>query len=62
MPPGVSTGDRDSVLRQIRWCSAVHSIHGKNGNGKKGNGKKATEDWATGKLGNGKIQQRKIRG
>jgi len=23
MPARVSTGDRDAVLRQIRWCAAV---------------------------------------
>jgi len=26
MPPRVSTGDRDAVLRQIRWCAAVQSL------------------------------------
>ena len=26
MPPRVSTGDRDAVLRQIRWCSAVQTL------------------------------------
>ena len=25
MPPRVSTGDRDAVLRQIRWCAAVQT-------------------------------------
>ena len=25
MPPGVSTGDRDAVLRLIRWCAAVQT-------------------------------------
>ena len=24
MPAHVSTGDRDAVLRQIRWCAAVY--------------------------------------
>ena len=26
MPPRVSTGDRDAVFRQIRWCAAVQSL------------------------------------
>ena len=26
MPPRVSTGDRDAVLRQIRCCAAVHTL------------------------------------
>jgi len=26
MPPRVSTGDRDAVLRQIRWCAAVQTL------------------------------------
>jgi len=26
MPPLVSTGDRDAVLRQIRWCAAVQTL------------------------------------
>ena len=26
MPPRVSTGDRDAVLRQIRWCAAVQKL------------------------------------
>ena len=26
MPPRVSTGDRDVVLRQIRWCAAVQTL------------------------------------
>ena len=26
MPPRVSTGDRDAVLRQIRWCTAVQTL------------------------------------
>jgi len=26
MPPRVSTGDRDAVLRQIRWCEAVQKL------------------------------------
>ena len=26
MPPRVSTGDRDTVLRQIRWCAAVQTL------------------------------------
>ena len=26
MPPCVSTGDRDAVLRQIRWCAAVQTL------------------------------------
>jgi len=26
MPPRVSTGDRDAVLRQIQWCAAVQSL------------------------------------
>ena len=26
MPPRVSTGDRDAVLRQIRWCAAVRTL------------------------------------
>ena len=25
MPARVSTGDRDAVLRQIRWCAAVQT-------------------------------------
>ena len=25
MPPPVSTGDRDAVLRQIRWCAVVQT-------------------------------------
>jgi len=28
MPPRVSTGDRDAVLRQIRWCAAVQTLTG----------------------------------
>jgi len=26
MPPRVSTGDRDAVVRQIRWCAAVQTL------------------------------------
>ena len=26
MPARVSTGDRDAVLRQIRWCAAVQIL------------------------------------
>jgi len=26
MPPGVSNGDWDAVLRQIRWCAAVQIL------------------------------------
>jgi len=26
MPPRVRTGDRDAVLRQIRWCAAVQTL------------------------------------
>ena len=26
MPPRVSTGDRDAVLRQIQWCAAVQTL------------------------------------
>jgi len=26
MPAHVSTGDRDAVLRQIRWCAAVQTL------------------------------------
>jgi len=26
MPPRVSTGDRDTVFRQIRWCAAVQTL------------------------------------
>ena len=26
MPPRVSTGDRDAVLRQIWWCAAVQTL------------------------------------
>jgi len=26
MPPRVSTGDRDAVLRQIPWCAAVQTL------------------------------------
>jgi len=26
MPPRVSTGDRDAVLRQIWWCAAVKTL------------------------------------
>ena len=26
MPPRVSTGDRDAVIRQIRWCAAVQTL------------------------------------
>ena len=26
MPPRVSTGDRDAMLRQIRWCAAVQTL------------------------------------
>ena len=26
MPPPISTGDRDAVLRQIRWCAAVQTL------------------------------------
>ena len=26
MPACVSTGDRDAVLRQIRWCAAVQTL------------------------------------
>jgi len=26
MPTRVSTGDRDAVLRQIRWCAAVQTL------------------------------------
>jgi len=26
MPARVSTGDRDAVLRQIRWCAAVQTL------------------------------------
>jgi len=26
MPLRVSTGDRDAVLRQIRWCAAVQTL------------------------------------
>jgi len=26
MSPRVSTGDRDAVLRQIRWCAAVQTL------------------------------------
>jgi len=26
MPPRVSRGDRDAVLRQIRWCAAVQTL------------------------------------
>ena len=26
MPPRVSTGDRDAVLRHIRWCAAVQTL------------------------------------
>jgi len=26
MPPRVSTGDRDAVFRQIRWCAAVQTL------------------------------------
>jgi len=26
MPPRVSTGDRNAVLRQIRWCAAVQTL------------------------------------
>jgi len=26
IPPRVSTGDRDAVLRQIRWCAAVQTL------------------------------------
>ena len=26
MPPRVSTGDRDAVLRQIRWFAAVQTL------------------------------------
>jgi len=26
MPPRVSTGDRDAVLRQIRWCADVQTL------------------------------------
>jgi len=26
MPPRVSIGDRDAVLRQIRWCAAVQTL------------------------------------
>ena len=26
MPPRVSTGDRDAVLRQIRWCEAIQTL------------------------------------
>jgi len=26
MLPHVSTGDRDAVLRQIRWCAAVQTL------------------------------------
>jgi len=26
MPPRVSTGDRDAVLRQIRWCAAIQTL------------------------------------
>jgi len=26
MPPRVSTGDRDAVLRQIRYCAAVQTL------------------------------------
>jgi len=60
MPPRVNTGDWDAVLRQIRWCSAVRSIHGKNGNGKKratekGNGRLGYgKNWATVKFSNEK--------
>jgi len=25
-PPRVNTGDRDAVLRQIRWCAAVQTL------------------------------------
>ena len=25
MPPSVSTGDRDAVVRQVRWCAAVQT-------------------------------------
>ena len=26
MPPCVSTGDLDAVLRQIQWCAAVQAL------------------------------------
>ena len=26
MPARVSTGDRDAVLRQMRWCAAVQTL------------------------------------
>jgi len=26
MPSRVSTGDRDAVLREIRWCAAVQTL------------------------------------
>jgi len=26
MPARVSTGDRDAVLRQLRWCAAVRCL------------------------------------
>ena len=26
MPPRVSTGDRDTELRQIRWCAVVQTL------------------------------------
>jgi len=26
MPPRVSTGDRDAVIRQIRWCATVQTL------------------------------------
>jgi len=26
MPPRISTGDRDAVLRQMRWCAAVQTL------------------------------------
>ena len=26
MPPRVSTGDRNAVLRKIRWCAAVQTL------------------------------------
>ena len=25
MPPSVSTGDRDAIVRQVRWCTAVQT-------------------------------------
>ena len=25
MPPSVSTGDRDAIVRQARWCAAVQT-------------------------------------